>query len=321
MALRITLTLLMTVVTMAVAGRRIAWLVTLIRSGAAAPGRGQGAGPRVANDAEEVLGQRKLLMWSVPGLAHFFTFWGFIVLGLTILEAYGALLINRDFHIPLIGKWQVLGFLEDFFAVAVLIALGVFTVLRLRNAPERKQRESRFYGSHTGPAWVILGMITLVILTLLGLRGAQMNAGRVPVRSVEVDVRVLRGRPRLFGAGDYNKGLATVLPAGPGRGGAGLPGHRHLLQAPAHRHRADQRVLQATAQGARPAAAGRRPRRQGHRLHGRREPVRGHRLRQGQDRGLHLEGLPGLRDLHRVRPLPVASVPPGTPASRCRRSC
>ena len=60
-------------------------------------------------------GRRKLLKWSVPGLAHFFTFWGFVILNLTILEAYGALLINRDFHIPLVGKWQVLGFVEDFF--------------------------------------------------------------------------------------------------------------------------------------------------------------------------------------------------------------
>ena len=110
MALRIMLTVLMTVATVAIAGRRVLWLVKLIRSGAAAPGRGKGAGERVANDAEEVLGQRKLLKWSVPGLAHFFTFWGFLILNLTILEAYGALLINRDFHIPLVGKWQVLGF-------------------------------------------------------------------------------------------------------------------------------------------------------------------------------------------------------------------
>jgi hypothetical protein len=86
-ALRITITLILTVATFAIAGRRVAWLVKLIRSGTAAPGRGKGAGPRVANDAEEVLAQRKLLAWSIPGLAHFFTFWGFLILNLTILEA------------------------------------------------------------------------------------------------------------------------------------------------------------------------------------------------------------------------------------------
>jgi Fe-S oxidoreductase len=209
-ALRITLTLIMTVVTFAVAGRRITWLVKLIRSGAAAPGRGKGAGVRVATDAEEVLGQKKLLMWSVPGLAHFFTFWGFVILNVTILEAYGALLINRDFHIPLVGKWQVLGFLEDFFATAVLVALAVFAVLRIRNTPERKKRASRFYGSHTRPAWVILGMITLVVLTLLGLRAAQMNAGEFPFgRSKWTFASYLVAK--LFGSGDYNKGLATFF--------------------------------------------------------------------------------------------------------------
>jgi hypothetical protein len=146
-ALRITLTLLMTVATFTVAGRRILWLVKLIRSGATDTSRRQDIDKRARADAEEVLGQKKLLKWTVPGLAHFFTFWGFTILNLTILEAYGALLISRDFHIPLVGKWQALGFVEDFFAVAVLIALGVFAGLRIRNAPQRKQRDSRFYGS------------------------------------------------------------------------------------------------------------------------------------------------------------------------------
>ena len=127
---------------------------------------------------------------------------------------------------------------------------------------------------------------------------------RVPLRPLEVDLRVLPG-----GQGARHRRLqprpGDGVPAAAGGGGAGVPDHRHLLQAPAHRHRPDQRLLQAAAQGARRAAAGHRRRRQADRLHGRGEPVRGHRLRQGQDRGLHLEGLPRLRHLHRVRPLPV----------------
>jgi Fe-S oxidoreductase len=209
-ALRITLTLLMTVATFTVAGRRILWLVKLIRSGATDTSRRQDIEKRARADAEEVLGQKKLLKWTVPGLAHFFTFWGFTILNLTILEAYGALLISRDFHIPLVGKWQALGFVEDFFAVAVLIALGVFAVLRIRNAPQRKQRDSRFYGSHTRPAWVILGMITLVIVTLLGLRGAQMNADEFPFGKSKWTFASY-AVAKLFGEGDYNKGLATFL--------------------------------------------------------------------------------------------------------------
>ncbi len=210
MALRIILTLLMTVATVAIAGRRVLWLVKLIRSGTAAPGRGKPGGERVVNDAEEVLAQKKLLKWSVPGLAHFFTMWGFIILNLTILEAYGALLINRDFHIPIIGKWQALGFLEDFMSVAVLLGLATFAVLRYRNQPERKKRESRFYGSHTGPAWLILAMITLVIVTLLLLRGAQMNADEFPYgHSKWTFASYLVAKA--LGTGDYNRGLSTTF--------------------------------------------------------------------------------------------------------------
>jgi Fe-S oxidoreductase len=209
-ALRITITLVFTIVAAAVAGRRVLWLASLIRKGQAAPGRGKDAGERAVVDAEEVLGQKKLLTWSVPGLAHFFTFWGFLVLGLTIIEAYGALLINRDFHIPLIGRWQVLGFFEDFFAVAVLVAVLVFTVLRVRNAPARKQRDSRFYGSHTGAAWLILAMITLVILTLLLLRGAQWNADQFPFGHSKWTFASY-GVAKLLGSGSYNEGLATFF--------------------------------------------------------------------------------------------------------------
>ena len=56
-----------------------------------------------------------------PGLAHFFTFWGFNVLGITIIECYGALVISKDFAFPFFGHARWLGFLEDFFAVAVLL--------------------------------------------------------------------------------------------------------------------------------------------------------------------------------------------------------
>ncbi len=103
----------------------------------------------------------------MPGLAHFFVFWGFIILTFTIIEAVGAL-FQVDFAIPLIGKTRALGFLEDFFGVAVMLGIIVFAILRVTNDPARKQRDSRFYGSHTGAAWAVLGLIFLVVLTLFG---------------------------------------------------------------------------------------------------------------------------------------------------------
>ncbi|WP_250289856.1 (Fe-S)-binding protein [Frankia sp. CiP1_Cm_nod1] len=167
------------VVALAVAGRRFHWLFRLIRQGQPAAGRLDGAGQRLWSEISEVGAQRKLLTWTVPGLAHAFTFWGFTVLMLTVIEAFGAL-FDHDFHIPLFGHWAAIGFIEDFFTVAVLAGLLAFTIIRLRNAPARLERRSRFYGSHIGPAWVILGMITSVMVTLLVLRGAQFNAGTHP---------------------------------------------------------------------------------------------------------------------------------------------
>jgi Fe-S oxidoreductase len=208
--LRLSLALLMLVVTAAVAGRRIFWLTKLIRSGQPAPGRTDGMSERLKAQLVEVFGQRKLLKWNAPGLAHFFTFWGFIVLGLTIIEAFGALVISEDFAIPFFGRGQWLGFLEDFFAVAVLLGITWFAINRLRDAPARRQRASRFYGSHTGPAWVILGMIFLVVATLLLYRGAQYNTGHFPFGDSKWPFASY-AVAQLLGHGAYNQALETFF--------------------------------------------------------------------------------------------------------------
>ena len=177
--MRLVIGLVLTLAAVAIAGRRVAYLYRLISSGQPAPGRLDDIGTRARSQLREVLGQRKLLTWSVPGVAHFFTFWAFIVLAATILEAYGAL-FDRDFAIPLIGHWAVLGFLEDFFGLAVLVSLVAFALIRLRQSPARKQRGSRFFGSHTRAAWLVLFMIFNVVWTLFLYRGAQVNTGVFP---------------------------------------------------------------------------------------------------------------------------------------------
>ncbi len=183
MVLRMTVGLVLTVVALAIAGRRLWWLKRLAFSGQPAPERVAAVREHPGRDVEvqatEVIGQRKLLKWSVPGAAHAATFWGFIVLLLTIIEAYGAL-FSRTFAIPWIGHWAFIGFIEDLFAVGVLAGIITFTVIRIRSNPHSEGRKSRFFGSHTRAAWVVLGMIFLVIATLLLYRGAQINTGVFP---------------------------------------------------------------------------------------------------------------------------------------------
>jgi Fe-S oxidoreductase len=183
LALRIIIGLALTAIAAAVAGRRLWWLYRLAMTGQSAPERiealrehpGRGAETQVT----EVLGQRKLLKWTGPGIAHFLVFWGFIILLLTIIEAYGDL-FSKTFAIPGIGTWAWIGFIEDLFAVAVLAGIAAFAVIRLRSDPKREGRRSRFSGSHTGAAWLVLLGIFLVVATLLLYRGAQINTGDFP---------------------------------------------------------------------------------------------------------------------------------------------
>src|SRR5215468_3986251 len=134
MILRMVVGLVLTVAAFAIAGRRLWWLKRLAFSGQPAPERLEYARAHAATDLRtqltEVIGQRKLLKWSVPGAAHAATFWGFLVLMLTILEAYGAL-FQRTFAIPVIGHWAVVGFVEDLFATGVLAGITTFSVIRL----------------------------------------------------------------------------------------------------------------------------------------------------------------------------------------------
>ena len=179
MPVRLAIGLGVTAIAFAIAGRRLFWLYRLISVGQPAPDRFKDIPKRIKAELVEVGGQKKLLQWTVPGVAHAMTFWGFTLLMFTILEAYGAL-FQRDFHVPLIGHTAVLGFLEDFFTVSVLLALIVFTAIRVKNSPKRENRRSRFFGSHTTAAWLVLGMIALVMISLLGYRAAQVNTGNFP---------------------------------------------------------------------------------------------------------------------------------------------
>jgi Fe-S oxidoreductase len=177
--IRLVLGLGLTAVVVLFALKRVWWLYRLIMSGQPASGRTDHIGSRIWAQVSEVFGQRKLLKWSIPGLAHFFTMWGFFILITVYIEAYGTL-FQPNFHIPIVGRWDALGFLQDFIALAVLAGIITFSIIRLRSEPKDYGRQSRFYGSHTGGAWLILFMIFLVIVSFAIFRGAAVNTGNFP---------------------------------------------------------------------------------------------------------------------------------------------
>ncbi len=115
---------------------------------------------RVRTEAVVVLGQRKLLQRLVPGLAHAFVFWGFVVLFPTITMALLAA-AHRGSTLPWLGEQGWFALLVDLFVVLVLVGLAVAVWIR------KVQRPKRFEGSHLGEADLILGLIALIVSTLL----------------------------------------------------------------------------------------------------------------------------------------------------------
>ena len=180
MAIRTTIGVLMIVLALGIAGNRLWYLYRLAMSGqAVAPDRTADRGAAVKSVVREVLGQTRLLQFTVPGVAHFLTFWGFVLLIPTVIEGFGAI-FDQDFHLPLIGKEPWLGFIEDLAVVGVLVGIITFAIIRVVTSPKREGRKSRFFGSHLSTAWVVLVMITMVLLSLLLYRGAQYNLGVFP---------------------------------------------------------------------------------------------------------------------------------------------
>jgi Fe-S oxidoreductase len=157
----------------AIFARRIGQLVGFLRLGATDDRKPSDWKRKLKDQLVVVLGQRKLLQWSVPGVMHFFIFWGFVILFTTIVEAFGAV-YQDGFHLPLIGNWGPLGALQDLFIVAVL--LGIVTALVIR----RLQRPGRFRGSHMQEAEYILYAIAGVMITILFTRAAEISIGNFP---------------------------------------------------------------------------------------------------------------------------------------------
>jgi Fe-S oxidoreductase len=147
----------------------VRFLVALLR--AAAPVRRAGdVGRRVRNETEIVLGQRKLLQRLGPGLIHAAIFWGFLVLGPTIVIAMiGA--VDRHATLPWLGHQGWYAFLDDLFAVLVLA--GVAAALWIRKV----QRPARFRGSHLREADLILALIATIATTLLLWHASRIALG------------------------------------------------------------------------------------------------------------------------------------------------
>ncbi|QFG27222.1 (Fe-S)-binding protein [Actinomadura sp. WMMB 499] len=165
-------------VTLALAGRRVLFLYKTAMVGQPDPERTlqvkREPKAAVEGQAVEVLGQRKLLKWTIAGAAHFAVMWAFFLLATVYLEAAVQLLFGLDAHIPFLQTWGPIGFVQDTIALACFFGLVTFTAIRFKNSPKRIGRKSRFSGSHLSGAWITLFMIFNVIWTMFFFRGVEV---------------------------------------------------------------------------------------------------------------------------------------------------
>src|SRR5437588_402099 len=139
-------------------GLRVGELITLLAK-ARREDRTDHIDDRIGEFFLVVLGQSGALRDPIPGIADFFTFWGFIVIQFGLLN-----LILGAFNgsLPLLGDNHTFAIVLDAFVVFVLIALLLFAFRRSVVRP--KQLSSFLHGPWDG--YIILGLILAVIVFL-----------------------------------------------------------------------------------------------------------------------------------------------------------
>lgn len=152
-------------------GRAYRLLWVNLRRGRAS-GRFDRWGERIKGVLVYVGAQLRLFRFLVPGTAHFFIFWGFLFLSLTILQAIAeglAAFANPHYVLPIIGQWGWLALIQDLLTAAVVIAVVYGLYLRLVVDPER------YRGSHKGAGVKVLSFILTIMLSLLVMNGLRIN--------------------------------------------------------------------------------------------------------------------------------------------------
>jgi Fe-S oxidoreductase len=138
-------------------GLRVTQLVRMMLSGRP-ENRFDHLGERIQFFILMVLGQRGVLRDPLPGIAHFFTFWGFIILQIDALNLWAN---GFGFSLPVVDS-HGFAVVTDLMIALVFVALVEFAFRRLVLRP--RQLESQSHSARDG--LIILGLIFLVILTL-----------------------------------------------------------------------------------------------------------------------------------------------------------
>ncbi|MFG3409797.1 (Fe-S)-binding protein [Streptomyces sp. NPDC048142] len=172
----IIVSLVLTVVGVALITRAVAQIYRFVRLGQSVPAGSRTDDPkqRTITLIKEFVGHTRMNRWGIVGVAHWFVAVGFLTLGLTIVTAYGQL-FKADWVLPYIGTFLPYEVYIEFIALGTTLGILVLIAIRQLNLPSRAGRKSRFTGSKMGQAYFVEAIILIIgaaIMVLRGLEGA-----------------------------------------------------------------------------------------------------------------------------------------------------
>jgi len=176
-AAAIVVSLALTVVAVALAARAVSQMFAVIQLGQPAFERTNSPAQRTVTMLRETVGHTRMLMWTWIGAAHWFVFFGFILLFLTLLTAYGQI-FDSGFALPVIGHWRPLEWLIEIVGWVMLVSIVALIVVRLVRHPKRLGRSSRFSGSTMWQGYYVEWTIVGVGLCIVLLRGLEYALGQ-----------------------------------------------------------------------------------------------------------------------------------------------
>jgi len=144
-------------------------------------------GERIKGVALFALAQVRIFRFPGTGTAHFFIFWGFVLLFPTILQAILEG-VSPGFALPFVAGFPPLLLLQDFIALAVIVGVMYGLYYRALARPER------YKGSHQFEGNLVLCFILTIMVTLLCSTGIRQNLGQSHVSPAWQPVSAATGR-------------------------------------------------------------------------------------------------------------------------------
>ncbi len=144
-------------------------------------------GERLKSVLVFVAGQARIFRFPGTGLAHFFIFWGFVLLIPTILQAMVEGLFP-GFALPFFTTFAPFLLLQDLIALTVILGVLYGLYYRLIARPER------YKGSHQGEGTLVLCFILIIMVTLLCENGIRQTLGAASVPRAWQPISALAGK-------------------------------------------------------------------------------------------------------------------------------